>query len=184
MHLRTGRVAGWAVVIAVAAIVAAAASASGRDDPKRLVLARADLPAGAVLVEKDTGPAAALASILVDAPGRTLFRSSHHYQAGYRVGAKDVFSAAFVFRSVAQARSAFTRAADSLPGVYRQVTLPRLGDAQVTTFTIADAYEHRFVVRRGRVVWQLDVLDWSAGPRARFTAEAAALARKQRARVG
>ena len=171
------------LVVAVAAGLAAAAGAAGQD-PKRLVLARSDLPAGAVVVARETGPAAALASILVDARGRALFRSSHHYQAGYRVGAKDVFSAAFVFRSAAQARGAFTRAAGSLPGVYHQITLPRLGDAQLTTFTIADAYEHRFVVRRGPVVWQLDVLDWSAGPRARFTAEAAALARKQAARVG
>ncbi len=72
----------------------------------------------------------------------------------------------------------------SLPGVYRRLRVARLGDAQLASYVIADAYEHRFVVRRGSVVWQLDVLDWRAAPRARLTAAAITLARKQQARVG
>ncbi len=153
-------------------------------DPRRLVLARSDLPAGAKPDAKATGAAPAVSAVLVDASGRALFRGARHYQAGYHLPARDVLSAAFVFESPAAARTAFAKLVHSLPDVYRRLKLPRLGDAQVTTYVIADAYEHRFVVRRGSVVWQLDVLDWSAAPRSKLTVAATALARKQRARVG
>ena len=148
------------------------------------MLARSDLPAGAKPVAKETGAAPAVSSVLADASGRALVRASRHYQAGYHLPARDVVSAAFVFGSPAAARAAFAKLARSLPDVYRRLKLPRLGDAQVTTYVIADAYEHRYIVRRGSVVWQLDVLDWSAGPRSKLTAAATALARKQQARVG
>ena len=111
-------------------------------------------------------------------------RASRHYQAAYHLPAKDVFSAAFVFGSAAAARTAFAKLSRSLPDVYRRLKVPRLGDAQIAAYVIADAYEHRFLVRRGSVVWQLDILDWSAAPRARLTIRATALARKQQARVG
>jgi hypothetical protein len=148
------------------------------------VLARSDLPAGARPVAKDSGTGPAVSSVLIDASGRALVRSSRHYQAAYHLPAKDVFSAAFVFATEAVARKAFARLDRSLPKVYRRLRLSRLGDAQVTTYVIADAYEHRIIVRRGVVVWQLDVLDWSAAPRSKLTAAATALARKQQARVG
>ncbi len=72
----------------------------------------------------------------------------------------------------------------SLDSVHHRQRLARLGDEQVTTYVVADGLEHRFIVRRAAVVWQLDVVDWQAVSRLRSTARTLVLARKQRARVG
>jgi hypothetical protein len=172
-----------AVIVLALFVAAPVLGAEGRD-PRQLVLARSDLPAGAKIVAKKTGAAPAVTSVLVDSSGRALVRASHHYQVAYHLPAKDVVSAAFVFGSRAAARLAFTKLSRSLPDVYRRRKAPRLGDTQLVAYVIADAYEHRFIVRRGNVVWQLDILDWSAAPRTRLTAAAYALARKQQARIG
>jgi hypothetical protein len=179
-----GRLVRFFAVAGVSLLAVAAAADAAQKDPRQLVLARSDLPTGAKPVAKSTGPGAAISSVLVDAAGRTLLRESRHYQSAYHLPAKDISSAAFVFRSVPAARTAFARLSRSLPDVYRHLTLRRLGDAQVTAYVVADAYEHRFVVRRGSVVWQLDVLDWSGGPRNELTVAAVMLARKQQARIG
>lgn len=146
------------------------------------MLARPDLPAGAKAVPKQSGAAPALWEI--SASARPLLAGSRHYQAAYRLPTKDVYSTAFVFRSPVAARAAFAKLSRSLPDVYRRLRVPRLGDEQVTAYVVADGLEHRFVVRRRNVVWQLDVVDWNARSRARSRAEALALARAQRGRVG
>ncbi len=185
---RAATLAAASLAIAVASVVPAtvvAASGGGREDPRLLVLARSDLPAGAKLIPKRAGAAAAIAGLLVAASERAaLARASRHYQAAYHLPGRDVFSAAFVFGSDTTARIVFAKQARSLPDVYRRVQVPKLGDAQITTYTVADAYEHRFIVRRGAVIWQLDILDWRASPRPNLTAAATALARKQQGRVG
>jgi hypothetical protein len=178
------RLARAGALAAVCVIGAAPPAHAGQRDPRQLVLARSDLAAGARPVARSTGAGAAVSSLLVDAAGKALVRASRHYPAAYHLPGRDVASAAFVFRSEPVARAAFASLTRSLPAVYRRLRLPRLGDAQITAFVVADAYEHRFVVRRGSVVWQLDVLDWSAAPRARLTAAAVALAHRQEARVG
>jgi hypothetical protein len=173
---RSGAVAGACLLV-----VSPAWAGPGRD-PRHLVLARPDLPAGAKSVPRHSGAAPALAWIA--APAKPLFAGSRHYQAAYRLAAKDVYSTVFVFGSPAAARTAFAKLARSLPDVFRRLRSPRLGDGQVTAYVVADGLEHRFVVRRGTVVWQLDVVDWNAGSRAKSRAEALALARAQQARIG
>lgn len=179
-----------ALCVAVVALVAAAATArpaapraQAGSDPRQLVLARADLPAGATPVVKETGAAAALGWIYVESAGRR-FRKARRYAIEYRLPTKQIYSAAYVFDSPATAAAALTALVRSLDVVNRRVKLPRLGDAQVTTYVVADALQHRFMVRRRNVVWRLDVVDWHAASRARSRAEALALARKQQARVG
>ncbi len=147
------------------------------------MLARPDLPAGARMVARQSGAAPALAWITTQ-PARSLFGTSRHYQAAYRLSTEAVESAAFVFESPAAARTAFARLTRSLPGVYRRLRSPRLGDGQVTADVLADGLEHRFIVRRRAVVWQLDVVDWKAVSRATSRAKALALARLQQRRVG
>ncbi len=172
-----------AVVVTLVPAAAAAWRSAGGRDPQRLVLTRSDLPAGAKPVARWSGAGAALAELLVDGRGRALARASRHYQAAYRLPSEDVRSAAFVFESKRTARALFARLARSLPSVYRPVRASTLGDEQVVTYAIADAFEHRFIVRRGDVLWQLDVLDWRVAARERLTSAALALARRQAARI-
>jgi len=176
----------WVPVLAVALCVSgarAAELAATPKDPRELVLARSDLPAGAKPVANETGAAAALGFIYVQS-AKALFKPSRHYAIEYRLPTRQVYSAAFVFGSPAVANAALTALSRALDVTNRRVRLPRLGDAQVTTYVIADALQHRFMVRRGNVVWRLDVVDWDAESRANSRAEAFALARKQQARVG
>jgi hypothetical protein len=89
-----------------------------------------------------------------------------------------------VFGPAKAAGDALAALTHSLDVTNRRAKLPRLGDAQATTYVIADALQHRFIVRRGNVVWRLDVVDWNARSRTTSRAEALALARKQQVRVG
>jgi hypothetical protein len=152
--------------------------------PDALLLRPSDLPPNATRVSSRSGPAAAVASVLVGPHVRTLLRGSRHDQAAYRMPGREVVSSAFVFASAGRAKLVFAEVSRSVPRLYHRLTVGRLGDAQVTTFIRADAIEHRFIVRRGAVMWQLDVLDWSAAPRSKLTASALTLARKQRSLVG
>jgi hypothetical protein len=169
--------------LVLAALVVAPAWGLNAKSPSQLVLARSDLPAGAKPIAKQTGAVPAL-SWIHDPSAKALFRTSGHYEATYRLPTKDVHSTAFVFWSQAAARTAFAKLAGSLDKHHRRVNMPRLGDAQVTTYVVADGLEHRFIVRRDDVVWQLDIVDWNAVSRVKSRAEAFALARKQQARVG
>jgi hypothetical protein len=175
------RVAQLASAVACLLVVAPAWGGAGRD-PRELVLARSDLPAGTAVVPRQSGGPPALRWI--SASVKPSFAASRHYQAAFRLPGKDVYSAAFVFDSPAAAGSAFARLSRSLPGVYRRLKLPRLGDGQLTAYVVADGLEHRFVVRRRNVVWQLDVVDWNAASRVRSKVAALALARAQQIRVG
>ncbi len=179
---RSTRLLCGAVVILAAIFAAAQAwSAEGRD-PTTLVLTRSDLPVGTRVVARRAGARPTLPGT----QGATArFKPSRHYEVTYRAPTKDVYSGAFVFRSAALARTAFVKLSHSLAAFHRPVrVLPRLGDAQRTTYVVADGLEHQFIVRRGSVVWELDVVDWNARSRARSRAEALALARSQQARVG
>jgi hypothetical protein len=188
-NIRTTQL-GLRVVLAAAGLTlggaagawALSSSAVVAKSPRALVLTRADLPVAAKRVAKQTGSAPALGWIYVQS-ARTTFRRSSHYAVRYRLPKKDVYSAAFVFSSRAAARSALSKLSRSLGVVNRRIRLPRLGDAQVTTYVVADALQYRFTVRSGEVVWRLDVVVWHAASRAEARSEALALARKQQARV-
>ncbi len=170
------------LVLSLACLAAAAQawSAGGRD-PRALVLARSDVPTGAKVLSRQAGRMPTL-------PGtqgaRAYFKASRYYEATYRLLTKDVYSGAFVFASRTAARAGFAKLSRSLEAFHRPLTVPRLGDAQVTTYVVADGLEYQFIVRRGAVVWELDVVDWNAASRARSRSEALALARKQQTRVG
>ncbi len=165
------------------AALAAAVQAwgAGGSDPRKLVLARSDLPVGAKVIAERSGATPTL-------PGthgaQAFFKVSRHFEATYRLPTKDVYSGAFVFASQASARSGFAKLSRSLEAGHRPATMPRLGDAQLTTYVVADGLEHQFIVRRRNVVWELDVVDWNAVSRGKSRAAAFALARKQQARVG
>ncbi len=173
----------WLAVVVLAACLPAAGAATTAKDPGALVLARADLPVGARPVAKETGAAAALGFIYVQS-AKSAFVAARRYAIEYRLPTKQVYTAAYVFGSVQAADAALTALRRVLDYTNRRVKLPRLGDAQITTYVNADALQHRFMVRRGNVVWRLDVVDWDARSRSSSSAEAFALARKQQARVG
>jgi hypothetical protein len=169
------------IALALAAVTAVAqASDAGGRDPRALVLARSDLPAGAKAIARQ-----APAPILPGTHGAAaFFKRSRHYEATYRLPGKEVYSGAFVFASQTAARAGFAKLSRSLETYHRPVRMPRLGDAQLTTYVVADGLEHQFIVRRGSIVWELDIVDWNAASRATSRAQALTLARKQQARVG
>jgi hypothetical protein len=169
------------VCVLAAALAGSAVAASLALQPSALVLRKGDFPAKATYNwgQMPANFTQALAGLGVKASGAyiavTIPRGG---PANYQTVAGFVVTTA----SAAQARTAYTAFKEDLPRRGRTVLrLPANGDEQFALYT-PSVSKAELLVRRNRVVWQLEVTGGGL-PKPAQTAELQKYAAKQKARV-
>jgi hypothetical protein len=165
----------------VLALAAAATAAAASKDPRKLVLQRSDVPAGAKLIASLSGSRAAVSGLDVSARTRAALVRSRHYAASYSIPPATGFdhgvsSYVYVLGSTARAQRTYAALAKPTKGV-KVRRAPRLGDQQMLGVQRGGA---TYLVRRGAVIWMVAVFRLKG---AVSTREALGYARKEQARV-
>ena len=163
-------------LLAFALSAATAAVASAASDPSRLVLARADFPAGAsyasIPMQGDFTKALAAAGIKANAVG-------YHVQMGNETADGFVTTTG----AASQAKKLYALMKDDVaPKPSSIVRVPSYGDEQFATFDAKDSKAELYV-RKGSTVWQLEV-NLSLKTKAQTLAKLKTYAAKQKSRIG
>lgn len=175
------------IAVAVATLSSSVLAASAAQSPLALVLGKSEFPTGAKYTSgpMPTGFSQGLSALGVKAQGAYLSVQVATGTAKYRAIDSFVVTAA----SAAQARTAFTAFKEELTlSDTSRIRLPSYGDEQLAVLQAPKlgGLGASLLVRRGRVVWQLEVGGGGLQVMSRATllAELQKYAKKQKTRVG
>ena len=158
----------------------ALAGSSAVKDPSRLILARTDFPAGSKYtwgqMPKNYIQGLARAGIT----GKAAF---FHTQIGSGSNAQTVDGIVTTTGSASQAQNLYKLSKDDLgPGKATPVSLPGYGSEQTALITTKTVSKIEVLVRKNRVVWQVETA--LGAPKATLVAQIEKYASKQQRRIG
>ena len=187
MERRLSARAAVIAAIATAAVILAGAAlaAEAARDPLRLVLQRVDMPAGAKWTNGRMPASFARGLAAQGLRGRAAFHSTQIPLGTARYKAVD--GLVVVVADAAQGRRAFRLFREDLaPRAQDTVRLPSYGDQQLATVTTRPTVKAEVLVRKGAVVWQLEVATGGTAvmTRAQALGELKKYATKQKRRIG